>query len=106
MLRTLVRASLTAKIAPRSPRPGRLTRVSGRLRYLPRAGVQIIVQFRRGATWRTVGTVKTRAGGRFTWRYRFLRQTRGRTFTLRARADSPIYPFVAGNSRPFRVRVR
>lgn len=105
-LRTLVRASLTARITPTSPRAGRLAHVTGRLRYLPRAGVQIIIQFRRGRSWRTVGTVRTRAGGRFVWRYRFLVQTRGGTYTLRARADSPIYPFTAGNSRPFRVRVR
>lgn len=105
-LRTLVRASVTARITPRSPRPRQLARVSGRLRYLPRAGVQVIIQFRRGRVWRTVGNVKTRAGGRYTWRYRFLRQTRGRTFTLRARVDSPIYPFVPSNSKAFRVRVR
>jgi hypothetical protein len=53
-----------------------------------------------------VGTVKTRAGGRYSWPHRFTRAQRGRTFTLRAHVDSPVYPFTPGNSRPVSVRVR
>jgi len=105
-LRTLVRASLTATITPRSPRAGALASITGQLRYLPRAGVLIFIQYYKGRKWVPVGIVKTRTGGRFLWRHRFLPQVVGRTFTLRAKADSPIYPFAPGTSRTFRVRVR
>jgi hypothetical protein len=105
-LRTLVRASLTATAAPRAPRGGHLMRLSGRLRYLPRAGVQVVIQARAGKTWSTVGTVKTRAGGRYGWPHRFTPAQRGRRFALRAHVDSPVYPFTPGNSRGVSVRVR
>jgi hypothetical protein len=105
-LGTLVSASLTAAIAPRSPRAGRPAKLDGRLRYLPRAGVQVTIQARDGRVWRPIGTVKTRARGRYTWRYRFKRSARGKTFALRARVDSPVYPFTPGHSRSIRVPVR
>ena len=105
-LGTLVTASLTAAVAPRSPRAGRPVRLTGALRYLPRAGVQVTIQARDGRVWRTIGTVKTRARGRYTWRYRFKRSARGKTFALRARVDSPVYPFTPGHSRGLEVPVR
>jgi hypothetical protein len=105
-LRTLVRASLTAKMTPRSPRVGRVATFSGRLRYLPRAGVQIVIQARRRGVWGPAANVKTRAGGRFSWRYRFQPANRGSTIPFRAHVDSPLYPFTPSNSRPVNVRVR
>jgi hypothetical protein len=105
-LRTLVRASLTATITPRSPKAGALATISGRLRYLPRAGVLIFIQYHKARKWVPVGIVKTTTGGGFRWRHRFIPQVVGRTFTLRAKADSPIYPFAPGTSKPFRVHVR
>lgn len=105
-LTTLVPARATANPFPRSPRVGQRFRISGRLLYLPRAGVQLTIQFRSRGVWRTVGSVKTRAGGRYTWRYRFVPAAARRSFSLRVHVDSPIYPFAAGNSRVVRVRVR
>lgn len=105
-LGTLVSAALTAAVAPRSPRAGRPVRLTGALRFLPRAGVQVTIQARDGRVWRTIGTVKTRARGRYTWRYRFKRSARGKTFALRARVDSPVYPFTPGHSPSLKVPVR
>jgi hypothetical protein len=105
-LRTLVRASLTAHATPRAPRARQLMRVTGGLRYLPRANVLVVIQARNGKTWQTAATVKTRAGGRYTWSHRFRRSQRGRTFTFRVHVDSPVYPFTPGNSPRVSVRVR
>ncbi len=105
-LRTIVPASLTAKVTPRSPRAGARLRVAGKLRYLPRANVQVTIQARDGKVWRTVGTVKTKAGGSYSWPYRFKGSARGRTFAFRAHVDSPVYPFTPGNSKKLSVRVR
>ena len=106
-LRALVRAKLSAAASPRSPRVGARMRISGRLRYLPRRGVDVTIQARDGRVWRTVGTVKTRRDGRFRWTYRFRTpSSAGRTFGFRARVASAIYPFQAGTSKTVRVRVR
>lgn len=106
-LTALVRAQLSASISPRSPRVGRPLRLTGRLRYLRRKGVDIKIQARDGRVWRTVDSVKTRSDGRFRWTYRFRSPAAaGRSFTFRARVDSTIYPFSAGNSRAVKVRVR
>ena len=106
-LRALVRASLTASVSHRAPHIGRLLRIRGRLRHLPRRGVDVAIQARDGRVWRTVDTVKTGAGGRYSWPYRFRNAgSAGRTYLFRARVNSAIYPFAAGNSRVIRVRVR
>jgi hypothetical protein len=105
-LRTLVRAALSATASPSAPRGGERMRLTGTLRYLPRANVQVTIQARTGKSWNTVGTVKTRAGGSYSWPHTFTRAQRGRTFTLRAHVDSPVYPFTPGNSRAVSVRVR
>ena len=106
-LRALVKASVTASASTSSPRIGRLLRIRGRLRYLPRRGVDVAIQARDGRTWRTVDTVKTGAGGRYSWPYRFRnRASAGRAYFFRARVNSAIYPVSAGNSRVISVRVR
>jgi 5-hydroxyisourate hydrolase-like protein (transthyretin family) len=104
--RTAVRASVTGSISPRSPRPQRPLRLSGRLRNLPRGGVLVAVQARQRGVWRTVDTVETRDDGRYSWPYRFQRGQAGRTFFFRARVKSPNYPFDPGATKPIRVRVR
>lgn len=104
-LRMLVRARLTAKAARRA-RVGRSLRITGRLIYLPRRGVEINIQALDGKVWRPIGSTRTRAKGRYTFRYRFKRTARGRRFALRARVSSPIYPFTAGVSKRLRVRIR
>jgi hypothetical protein len=103
---TLVRVSLSFAISPRSPRAGQVVRLTGRLRYLPRAGVPVDIYGRDGRVWRPFGHVKTRAGGRYTWHYHFKQAARGRTYALRTRVDSPVYPFTPGTSRSIYVPVR
>jgi hypothetical protein len=105
-LRTEVRAIVSLTAAPRSPRAGQLLTLSGRLRLLPRAGVEVKIQPRQGRRWYTFGTVKTTKGGHFRWHYRFAPSKRGSSFAFRARVDSPIYPFAAGNSPAILIHVR
>jgi hypothetical protein len=105
-LRALVRARIGASASPRAPRAGRPVRISGRLGLLPRSRVLVLIQARQGRIWRTVDTVETRAGGRFSWPYRFTPRQAGRTFFFRVRVKSPNYPFEAANSAVLPVRVR
>lgn len=105
-LSAIVRASLTASVAPRSPRVRTPLRLTGRLRHLPRKGIVVLIQARDRRRWRTIDSVETRADGRFAWRYRFSARSGGLTFAFRARVKSPSYPFGAGNSRTITVRVR
>jgi hypothetical protein len=105
-LRTVVRASLSVRVSPRSVRAGRKITLTGRLQLLGREGIEVKIQPRDGRVWHTFGTVKTTRGGKFRWTYRFKRSAAGRTFAFRARVDSPLYPFAAANSKPILVRVR
>jgi len=102
-LHTSVPARLTVNARQRA---GRRLRLSGRLRFLARAHVQVNIQARDRGRWRTIDQVKTRVGGRYTWHYRFKPNGRGLTFAFRVRVDSPIYPFAPGHSRAVRVSVR
>jgi hypothetical protein len=106
-LSAIVRARLSGSIAPRSVRVGRPLRLTGRLRYLRRKGVDVAIQARDGRVWRTVDSVKTRSDGRFRWTYRFRSPaSAGRRYVFRARVNSTSYPFGAGNSPAISVRVR
>jgi hypothetical protein len=105
-LRTVVRALVSARIRPRSVRARTPITMAGRLRLLGREGVEVKIQARDGNRWRTIDDVKTTRGGRFRWTYRFKSSGGGRTFGFRARVESPVYPFAAGNSKPMFVRVR
>jgi hypothetical protein len=105
-LRAVVRARLAARIRPRSARAGQRIMLTGRLGLLGREGIEVKIQPRDRREWHTFATVKTTGGGKFRWTYRFKRSAAGRTFAFRARVDSPIYPFAAGNSKPMFVRVR
>jgi hypothetical protein len=105
-LRAVVRARVSASIRPRSVRAGQKLTLSGRLRLLPRSGVEVKIQARDGRKWRTVDDVRTTRGGSYHWDYRFKGSARGHTFAFRARVSSPVYPFAAGNSKATLVRVR
>jgi hypothetical protein len=105
-MRTRVRASVTASVSPHAPRARQRVRVSGRLRYLPRAGVLVTIQARQGRTWRNIDSVETRAKGRYSWPYRFSTANAGHRFALRARVKSLNYPFDPGVSKAVAVRVR
>jgi hypothetical protein len=99
----VVPAALSLRVQP--ARPGRTTWMTGRLRHLPRAGVQIQMQALDGRRWRTFDTTTTKRGGRFRYGYRFKPTAAGRSFQLRVVVASPIYPFARGASRPTRIRV-
>ena len=101
-----VPAALTLSGATRSKVGGRMV-LKGKLKYLGRAGVEVKIQGLDGRRWRTIGDVKTRAGGRFSWAYRFKNsRSAGRTYKFRAVVSSPIYPFAAGSSPAKKVLVR
>jgi hypothetical protein len=102
-VRLTVRAVVSLRV--RAARPGRTTWLTGRLKHLPRRGVQIQVQALDGRRWRTFDTTSTRRGGLFRFGYRFKPPAAGRTFHLRVLVNSPIYPFARGASRAARVRV-
>jgi len=123
-------AKLTARFGTRGRRVRRLgyeTRptISGRLvneagAPIAGAAVDILVRDARSGARRRdhdpgarVGRLadvrhrKTRKDGRYRWTHRFRsRSLVGRTVAIRARADSPIYPFAPGTSRVVRVRFR
>jgi hypothetical protein len=81
-------------------------RISGRL-LVPKRGKLIEFQAYERGKWRTFGSARSSASGRFAYRYRFGRQSVGRRFKMRARvrADAA-YPFALGYSKTVRVRVR
>jgi hypothetical protein len=58
--------------------------------------------------WRTIETLRTKAHGRFAYRYTFSREAAGRpSYLFRAVIQySRTYPFLAATSRPVRVGVR
>jgi hypothetical protein len=101
------RARITASRASRRVRPRGSVRFGGRLvgGPLPPRGVTLELQaFQPRRGWRTIRTVRTRQGGRFTTRYRF-NAPRGRfSFRFRLR-PSDAYPYARGVSRTLRVRV-
>ena len=105
-LYTKVRGSLSVKGSRRSVRVGAPFVISGKLRFLPRRGVQVTIQGYNRGRWQPVGNVKTDADGKFRWTYRFSAAGAFKTFGFRVRVDSPIYPFAAGNSRRILVSVR
>jgi len=101
-----VPAVVLAHITPHVTRTRVPIAMTGRLAFLPRAGVQILIYGRDGRVWRPIGKARTRANGHFTWLYRFKDSAAGRTFAIRAQVDSPIYPFAPASGRPTFVRVR
>jgi hypothetical protein len=73
---------------------------------IPRKGKLVNLQVVVDGHWHTFATVRSTQSGRFKFRYRFTR-TYGRV-TYRFRALSryeAAYPFVAGHSKPVRLRV-
>ena len=102
-----VRLVVGARLAlrARAARPGRITRLTGRLVHAPQRAVRLEVQALDGRRWRTFDTTTTRSRGRFSYGYRFKPTAAGRTFYLRVLVRSPVYPFAAGASRAVRIRV-
>ena len=76
-------------------------------RARPARGKLIDVQARELGRWRTFATVRSRASGTFTTRYRFRSSAPRKTYPMRVRVrPDAAYPFAVGYSRAVRVRVR
>jgi hypothetical protein len=106
-VRVPARSTLTA--SPRTVRAGSRVRLSGRLLggRVPSRGKLIDVQAREQGHWRTFATVRTRASGTFTTRYRFRSSAPRKTYPMRVRVrPDAAYPFAVGYSKSVKVRVR
>ena len=107
-LTTRTRVALTARPARGRLVKGRTLTLSGVLRGAAAAakGAPVRIESIVNGRWTTVGAVKTRAGGRYQWRYRFVHLTRNTTFSFRAVVDSaPAWPWARVRSRAVRVDV-
>jgi hypothetical protein len=103
-----VKAGVTLRAKPRSVRFGRTTRFSGQVlgAGLPARGKLVDLQAYEGR-WRTFKTVRSKASGRFSARYRFIRVNRTRTLKFRARVRREAgFPYQLGTSRTTKVRIR
>jgi hypothetical protein len=103
-----VKAGVTLRAKPRSVRFGRTTRFSGRVlgAGLPARGKLVDLQAYEGR-WRTFKTVRSKASGTFSARYRFVRVNRTRTLKFRARVRREAgFPYQLGTSKTTKVRIR
>ena len=106
-IRVPARSTLAA--SPRSLRAGSRVRLSGRLLggRVPSRGKLVDLQARERGHWRTFATVRTRASGAFSTRYRFRAAAPRKTYPMRVRVrPDAAYPFAVGYSRSVKVRVR
>lgn len=102
--------------APVRLRANRRTRNRGWARFrgqllgrpVPRGGVVVEMQARVGRRWRTFATTRVRrSSGRFSYRYRFVRTFRTRSYRFRARVRKQAgFPYATGASPTVRVHVR
>lgn len=107
-VRRTVVAATTFSASAKRLRPGRTLTLRGRLRG--RAGTlrrnAIAIQANAGRSWRAVTTVRTRANGRWTARYRIPKQLHGRYRFRAVVTPSAGYPYAPGASRTRRLTVR
>jgi hypothetical protein len=101
-------AGLTLKPSKRSVRNGRSVAFNGRLLGAPSGSRKVVeLQAKVGKRWMTFATTRLRAGGRFTHRYRFVRTSRSRTYSFRARVRQEAgFPYLTGVSKTAKVKVR
>jgi hypothetical protein len=101
-----VRAPLALAASPDRLRNGQTMKLSGSMLAAPCAGLLVELQALRGNRWQTFATTKTKAGGRFAYRYRFTRTYSSQSYELRARMEGQRgSPFATGASKPVVVRV-
>jgi hypothetical protein len=103
----LVTAGVTMQAKPRKVHNRHATVFTGRLlgRPLPRRGVVIDLQVFFRGQWRTFATPRTKRGGVYRFKYRFMAGAATWKFRARVRADSS-YPYALGYCRkPIKVRV-
>lgn len=101
-----VRAAASLRARPRVVRRGARVSFSGRLfgRPIPRGGKLVDLQAYEAGRWRLLDTIRSRASGRYSYRYRFVRAAKTFRFRLRIRRDQS-YPYSLGYSPTVRVRV-
>lgn len=101
-------ATLTARRSRARLRRGQAIVIAGRLDGAGAAARGAVVELQaivRGG-WRTVGTVRTGADGRYRWRYRFVNVTRDTIFSFRALVrETPGWPWPQLTTRTVLVRV-
>lgn len=103
-----VMADMRLRAVPRVVRRGGMFRLRGRVGIdpLPATGTWVEVQVLDAGVWRTVGTRRTSATGRWSFRHRVQRVS-GVTFTFRARLrPTADVPAAESKSAPVKVRVR
>jgi FG-GAP-like repeat len=111
VLRQRVRGAATVRAVHRTVRVGRRAVFTGRVKGapLPRRGKLVGLQGydKRRHRWVPVATTRTRAGGAFKLRFRFVAATRPSTFRFRVRLFAEAgYPYAEATSRVVRVRAR
>ncbi len=103
-----VLADMRLRAVPRTVKRGGMFKLRGRVMVdpLPSSGTWVEVQVLDAGVWRTVGTRRTSANGRWSWRHRVQRVS-GVTFTFRARLrPTSDVPAAESKSAPVKVRVR
>jgi hypothetical protein len=108
-VRVRVRANVSMRASRGELRTGQRVVLRGRLRGrpIPRRGVLVELQAKRGRRWQTFGTARTNRRGRYRFSYPFTRTAGVQYYTLRARVPRQAsYPYARGASRPEIVVVR
>lgn len=107
-LRVFVRAKVTARPSRDTLRNGQRFTVSGRVPGpIPRGGVLVALQARRGARWQPFALARTNRRGRYKMGYRFTRTTGVQRYRLRTFVPPQSgYPYNPKGSRSLTVRVR
>lgn len=102
------RLGLSLRASQRRVKPGGRLALRGTLTGAGGAarGTPVEIDARIRGRWRAVGVVDTRANGRFTWNYRFVRVQDPTRFTFRAQVrQTPAWPWRTKSSRRVRVLV-
>lgn len=102
-----VAAKITAKATPSSVSRGGRFKLTGAvsLEGLSNGTVLAVESYFRGR-WRTIDTVRTRKGGKWTWSHKLTRSSRG-SLPFRVRLEpAGTVPATGGSSRKVSVRVR
>lgn len=108
VVRVRSRLRVSLKPRPRRVRIGNRVRFSGRLIGAgpSAAGVPVEIQARVGGRWETVASVRSRAGGNWSWNYRFRFVSRNALFSFRAVVRAtPGWPWPQVTSPVRRVRI-
>jgi hypothetical protein len=104
-LKTRVRP--TFKLRRRSVRNGAFAHFSGWVPGPHDDRVVVVLQVKSGKGWRAFRRYRTRAGGRYSMRYRFTQTTTPTTYLMRAQVRQQAgYPYEQGNSAPRALVVR